>query len=56
MYLRDVDNAVARAYRLSRQPTHLLTNAEHLNMRKILLLRHDKNKLTGAATPGMMAF
>ena len=54
MYLRDVDNAVARAYRLSRQPTHLLTNEEHLNMRKILLLRHGA-PLTATQMGGPLA-
>jgi hypothetical protein len=54
MYLRDVDNAVARAYRLSRQPTHLLANAEHLNMTKILLLRQGE-PLTATQMGGPLA-
>ena len=55
MYLRDVDPAVATAYRLSRQPSHLLTNAEHINMERISILRQCKPALTPLQMGGPLA-
>lgn len=55
MYLRDVDLAVAKAYRLSRRPTHLLTNAEHYNMERISMLRQPRPPLTAVQMGGPLA-
>ena len=38
-FLRDGDPAVAKAYRFSRQPIHMLSNLEHENLTIISLLR-----------------
>jgi hypothetical protein len=46
LYLRDVDLAVAKAYRFSRQPIHMLSNTEYQNLEKIATLRCGKPALT----------
>ena len=46
LYLRDVDQAVAKAYRMSRHPSHLMTNAEYQNIITISSLRQQKAPLT----------
>ena len=46
LYLRDVDPAVAKAYRFSRQPIHLLSNTEYQNVEMIAKLRYGKPVLT----------
>ena len=54
-YLRDVEPAVAKAYRLSRQPIHLLTNTEYTNMERISILRQSKPALTSLQIGGPLA-
>eukprot|EP01052_Picozoa_sp_SAG31_P025705 SAG31_NODE_2271_length_6040_cov_3.379397_4_plen_433_part_00 len=50
-FLRDVDPVVAKAYRFSRQPIHLLSNMEYHNVKMILLLRRSQH-LTHAEPGG----
>jgi hypothetical protein len=55
MYLRDVDQAVVKAYRMSRQPIHLMTNAEYHNMYAVSILRQTKAHLTPVQLGGPLA-
>jgi len=52
LYLRDTDPAVATAYRLSRQPMHLLSNSEYQNLAKITELRGRRPPLTACQLGG----
>ena len=55
VYLRDVDQAVAKAYRMSRHPSHLMTNAEYRNINMISSLRQPKAALTPIQLGGPLA-
>ena len=55
LYLRDVDQAVAKAYRMSRHPSHLMTNAEYRNISMISSLRQPKAPLTPIQLGGPLA-
>ena len=52
---RDVDQAVAKAYRMSRHPSHLMTNAEYHNINMISSLRQPKAPLTPIQLGGPLA-
>ncbi len=55
LFLRDVDQAVAKAYRMSRHPSHLMTNAEYHNINMISSLRQNKAPLTPTQLGGPLA-